>query len=113
MKELLHIFSYLKKYINTELVFDPSEPEIDEDAFKKQDWTSGEYGHISGEEELPPNSPAPRGMGFTMRAKVDADHASDTVTRRSRTGFMVFLNSALVYFTSKKQLSVESSTFGS
>ena len=113
MRELLHIFSYLNKYSNTELVFDPSEPNIDEDAFQRKDWTSSEFGHISGEEELPPNSPAPRGMGFTMRAKVDADHASDTVTRRSRTGFMVFLNSALVYFSSKKQISVESSTFGS
>ena len=98
---------------NTELVFDPSEPEIDESIFQRQDWASSEYGHISGEEELPPNAPAPRGMGFTMRAKVDAIHASDTVTRRSRTGFMIFLNSSLVYFSSKKQLSVESSTFGS
>ena len=44
---------------------------------------------------------------------MDADHASDTVTRRSRTGFLIFLNSSLVYFSSKKQLSVESSTFGS
>jgi hypothetical protein len=48
-----------------------------------------------------------------MYAKVDADHASDTVTRRSRTGFLVFLNSGLVYWSSKKQNSVESSSFGS
>ena len=48
-----------------------------------------------------------------MRAKVDADHAGDTVTRRSRTGFMIFLNRSLVYFSSKKQTSVESSSFGS
>ena len=48
-----------------------------------------------------------------MRAKVDADHASDTVTRRSRTGFFVYLNSSLVHWSSKKQTSVESSSFGS
>ena len=113
MRELLHIFSYLNKYSNTELVFDPSEPHIDEALFSRKDWTSSEYGHIDGEEEIPPNAPVPRGMGFIMRAKVDADHAGDTVTRRSRTGFMVFLNSSLVYFSSKKQLSVESSSFGS
>jgi hypothetical protein len=46
-------------------------------------------------------------------AKVDANHAADTVTRRSRTGFLVFLNSAPVYWLSKKQASVESSSFGS
>jgi hypothetical protein len=44
---------------------------------------------------------------------VDADHAADTVTRRSRTGFLVFLNGALIHWFSKKQNSVESSSFGS
>ena len=57
--------------------------------------------------------PEPRGRGFIITAKVDADHASDTVTRRSRTGFLVYVNSALVYWHSKKQNSVESSSFGS
>ena len=44
---------------------------------------------------------------------VDADQASDSTTRRSKTGFLVYLNSALVYWWSKKQNSVESSSFGS
>ena len=57
--------------------------------------------------------PELRGQGFTMRAKVDADHASDTITRCSRTGFLVYLNCAPVYCWSKKQNSVESSSFGS
>ena len=57
--------------------------------------------------------PEPRGHGFIMRAKVDADHASDTVSRRSRTGLLIYLNCALVYWWSKKQTSVESSSFGS
>jgi len=57
--------------------------------------------------------PQPRGFGFKIRAKVDADHAADTVTRRSRTGFLVYLNCALIHWFSKKQNSVESSTFGS
>ncbi len=39
-------------------------------------------------------------------------HAADTVTRRSRTGFLMFLNSALVCWLSRKQTSVESSSFG-
>ena len=48
-----------------------------------------------------------------MYAYVDADHAADTTTRRSRTGFLVFLNCAPIYWMSKKQASIESSTFGS
>ncbi len=47
-----------------------------------------------------------------MRAKVNADHASDSVTRRLRTGFLVYLNCAPIYWSLKKQTSVESSTFG-
>ena len=48
-----------------------------------------------------------------MRAKVDADHTADTVTRRSRMGFLVYLNSGVVYWWSKKQTDVELSSFGS
>ena len=48
-----------------------------------------------------------------MRAFVDADHAGDSITRRSRTGFLIFLNMAPIYWLSKKQTSVETSSFGS
>ena len=44
---------------------------------------------------------------------VDADHAADTTSSKSRTGFLVFLNCALIHWMSKKQTSVESSSFGS
>ena len=113
LEQLFHIFSYLHEHYNGEIVFDPTEPEIDHSSFEEQDWTTSEFGHVIGKEVLPPNMPAPRGKGFIMTAMVDADHASDTVSRRSRTGFLVYLNSALVYWHSKKQTSVESSSFGS
>ncbi len=57
--------------------------------------------------------PASHGQSMNMRVFVDADHAGDLVTRRSRTGFIVFLNAAPIYWTSKKQTSCETSTFGS
>ena len=113
MRAVLRIFGYLKSHHNAELVYDPSDILIDELKFERRDWTSSEFGHIDGIEELPPNAPEPRGFGFTIRAKVDADHATDTVTRRSRTGFIVYLNSAPIYWMSKKQSSIESSSFGS
>jgi hypothetical protein len=113
LAQTYHIFAYLKKYHNTEMVFDPNNPVIDKADFERKDWTSSEFGHVSGEEEKPANMTQPRGFSFTLRAKVDADHAGDTVTRRLRAGFFVFLNSAPVYWLSKKQGSVESSTFGS
>ena len=111
--QLFHIFLYLSKYHNTEMVFDPSDPVIDESKYQRRDWTSSEFGHLQAKRTIPPNMPEPRGLGFTVRAKVDADHAADTVTRRSQTGFLVYINSALVYWFSKKQNSVETSSFGS
>jgi hypothetical protein len=113
LNQVVHIFEYLRKYHNMELVFDPSDPCVEESNLGLKDWTSTEFGHLQGNEELPPNMPQPGGLGFIMRAKVDADHASDTVTRRSSTGFLVRLNSALIYWPSRKQNSVESSSFGS
>jgi hypothetical protein len=112
-EQAMHIFAYLKCHHNAELVLDPSDPVIDKDAFVRRDWTTSEFGHLQGKEEVPANMPMPRGQTFVIWAKVDADHASDTVSRRSRTGFLVWLNCSLVYWMSKKQTSVESSSFGS
>ena len=55
----------------------------------------------------------PRGRGTDMRVYVDSDHAGNTITRRSRTGFVIFLNGAPIYWSSKKQTSCETSSFGS
>ena len=48
-----------------------------------------------------------------MHLMLQATLASDTVTRRSRTGFFVYLNCAPVYWLSKKQTTCRSSSFGS
>ena len=61
----------------------------------------------------PPTCLNEGGLVLSCKLKVDADHAGDTVTRRSRSGFLVFLNCSLIYWTSKKQTSIESSFFGS
>ena len=81
LEQVLYIFAYPKKYHNTELVYDPHDPVVDENDFERRDWASSEFGHVEGKEEFPANMPEPRGLGFIMRAKVDADHASDTVSR--------------------------------
>mmetsp|Transcript_3991 Transcript_3991/g.4642 ORF Transcript_3991/g.4642 Transcript_3991/m.4642 type:complete len:295 (-) Transcript_3991:2-886(-) len=111
LQQLYHIFAYLKLHHNAEMVFDPSEPEIDMNQFEEQDWSSTVY-KATSKEEIPKDIPKPRGLGFKMRAYVDSDHAGDTVTRRSRTGFIIMLNNAPIYWSSKKQLGVETSTFG-
>jgi Reverse transcriptase (RNA-dependent DNA polymerase) len=113
LDRLYHIFAFLKSHHNAEVVYDPSVPIIDESLFDRKDWSTSEMSGIPQGEELPPNAPRPRGIGFIMRAYVDADHASETVTRKSRTGFVVFLNNSPIHTVSKKQTGVETSSFGS
>ena len=52
-------------------------------------------------------------MEFKIIAFVDSDYTEDTVTRRSRTGFLVKLNSAPIYRLPKKQSVIETLSFGS
>lgn len=112
LNQLYYIFAYLKKYHNAEMAFDPSDPVMDTDSFERRDWTASEQSQ-NLHEDLPANMPKPRGMGFIIRVFVVADRRTNTMTRRSRTGFIIYLNSAPVYWTSKKQVSVETSLFGS
>ena len=63
-----------------ELVYDLSDPVIDESMWEAKDWASSEFGHLEGKEEVPPNMPEPRGLGFVVWVKVDANHTSDSVT---------------------------------
>ena len=50
---------------------------------------------------------------MTMSCFVDADHAGCRETRRSHTGVLIFLQRAPILWCSKRQNTVESSTFGS
>jgi hypothetical protein len=106
----LHVMSHLKAKHNARLILDPTYPEIDKSNFLERDW-DGYYG-VDLKEEMPPDMPIPCGKDVDLRLFVDASHANDKVNRRSRTGFFVFLNSALVQWCSKKQPTVETSVFG-
>lgn len=111
LAQVLHIFAYLKSHYNARLMLDPSYPEINDADFEKNgDWSS----YYGDEIDLPPNNaPKVKSKEFVIRAYVDASHACCKLTRRSRTGFIVYLNSAPIYWYSKKQGSCEISTFGS
>ena len=115
LEEVLHVFAYLKKHMNLEIVFDPTTTEVDMNIFQKQDWSFSVYSSPEEEfkEEFPPNMLEPLGLRFVMRVYVDSDHVGESVTRRSRSGYIVFLNSAPIYWLSKKQTSCETSTFRS
>ncbi len=110
LEQWFHIFSYLKRYNKLLLVFDAQEPTFDESRFQKVDWL--EY-YPGAMEQVPPNAPELRGKSLTMSCFVDADLAGCHATCRSHTGVLIYLNCAPIVWYSKRQNTVESSTFGS
>jgi hypothetical protein len=101
LKEIYHMFAYLKAHSNKEMVFDPTPPINDMTLFECQDWSFSAYGCEELKEELPNNMPSSFGQNMMMRTIVDSNHAGDLVTRQFRTGFVVFLNCAPIYWSSK------------
>ncbi len=106
-------FAYLKTHHDTEMVFDPMPVDFDQSLFQRQDWLFSPYGYAGLEEEMPPGMLTPHGPKMTKRVYNDSNHAGDLVTWCSWTGFIVFLNNALIYWSSKKQGSCETRMFGS
>ena len=91
LAQVLHILVYLKKHQNSALVFNPSYPDVNIDKFTNNDWTKF-YGNVK--EAMPPDMPDILGKAVVMRCFVDANHAGDKLTRRSRSSFIIFLNMA-------------------
>ena len=78
---------------------DPSYPEIDHSVFKECDWSEF-YRDVK--EAIPVNAPEPHGKEVDIRMFVDSDHAGDEVSCRSRSSFLMYVNTALVQWFSKK-----------
>ena len=113
LEAVCHILAYLQKHPKSAIVFDAGMPMVDESAFRNvppSEWKDF-YGDLA--EELPYNMPDPKGRSVRISCFVDANHAGNVVTRRSHTGIIIFLNNAPIIWHSKKQNTVESSSFGS
>jgi hypothetical protein len=104
-----HLFAYLSLHDNARVVFDPNCPYVDMRAFIKTDWKPM-WGDVK--EAVPPNAPVKRGKAIDLRLFVDSEHAGENFTRRSRTGFVIYLNMAPIMWFSKRQPTVDSSVFG-
>jgi hypothetical protein len=110
LEQAIRIFAYLKEHDRSRLVFSPENTDVRDDIFTQHDWSSF-YPDVK--EAIPPNVPEPRGNPVTITCYVDADHAGCRVTRRSQTGILLFIQQALIAWYSKRQNTVETSTFGS
>jgi hypothetical protein len=110
LEQAFHAFGCLKTHPKRKLAFDPGHPVVNENRFQKCDWT--EFCRDASE-AIAGNMPLPGGNGMSTHCFVDANHAGDTETRRSQTGVLLFCNKAPAIWFSRRQNSVEASTFGS
>ena len=106
---LFQIHAYLEKRHNSRIVLDPTYLKEPQCEFIECDWREF-YGNVK--EPIPPNAPRPLGKEVDLRLHTDLSHADDKLMRRFRTGYFVFMNMALIDWMSKKQVTVETSTFG-
>ena len=116
---IYRIFWYLKtKTIRgheARIIFDPSTMNTDENLFSSSpngtdDWKDF---YPDAEELIPMNMPKPQGFSVKISCYVDADHASNRATRRSHTGVIIYVQNTPVVWFSKRQNTVEASSFGS
>lgn len=110
LEEVYHIFGYLKQTGKRTIYLDPDDPSIAESRFTKFDWVDF---YKDYQEAIPIDAPEPRGKTLNLHVFVDSDHAGDKMSRRSQTGILIFCNRAPIGWISKKQNSVQNSTFGS
>ena len=87
-------FSYIKFRHNSTIVIDLSYPEIYEALFEKRNW---KYVYCITKEAIPPDALDPHSQEFFIIIFfVDTDFVGDKLTHRSRTSYVVILNSASI-----------------
>ena len=80
MRQLLHIFGYMKRKMKLTLYFDPQLPKIPSGIFD-MDTSIFKENYRDAEEELPYKMPTPLGKGVDITAYVDASHANNRINR--------------------------------
>ena len=110
--QALHVFKYLEIHCDNELAMDPAYQDVEHPDITNQRIANMKAMYPDAVEDLPTNAPEPRGNPIQINCFVDSDHAGDKVTRQSQTGIILYCNTSPVLWYSKRQNTVESSTFG-
>jgi len=109
---IIKVFGYLKHTINGKIVIDISDPPIHDEATFENIASWSEF-YEDTEEDIPYDMPQSSGCMVKLTAIVDADHARDKVTRHSVSGIIILANNTPIMWMSKRQKTVEMSTYGS
>jgi hypothetical protein len=107
------IFGYLARHPKGEIILNPSKYDHTEALRDFEHYNNWKEFYPDAEEEIPQDRPQPSILKVQLTIYVDADHAHDIVTRRSVSGILLFINKTPVKWISKRQKTVETSTYGS
>lgn len=118
LTQILNVFYYLQHNSRAWMPLDPSSFDVSwtpkgEEVSPQERALGMKELYPDAEDILPPDMPKPLGKPVDISVFVDADHAGNRVTRRSHTGIIIYCNLAPIIWFSKRQNTVESSTFGS
>ena len=107
MIQAIHVFKCLDVHRKNKLALDPKYQ-----FFKTPDLIEARRHQMKeiypdAVEDLPSNTPKPRGNPVQINCFVDSDHAGDRITHRSQTGILIYCNSAPVIWYSKGSLRVK------
>ena len=112
MDAVSKIFEYLRKHSKGKIVIDPSIPKVRNEANVSTGFDWNEF-YPNACEDIPNDCPPSCGKMAHLTCYVDADHARDKLTRRSVTGIVLLVNNTPLMWISKRQKTVETSTYGS
>jgi hypothetical protein len=104
------VFGYLKKFQKGKIVIVDSSY-CDHSIFKIMNYDNWMEFYPDAIEELPHNIPTPFGEKAQITVYVDADHAHDTISQRSMTAILLFMNNTPMGWYSKQQRTVETATY--
>lgn len=115
---LYKVFRYLQKNIGKNpgrIAFDSLYIPTDEIVFSAtvkdiDDWKDFYPDEV---ESMPRNMIEPLGSQVFVKAFVDANREGNLLNRRSHSGILIYVNNAPIIWYSKRQNTVESSSFGS
>ena len=110
LNALLRIFGYLRAYQKAKIIFDTRPTYNNTYDNQKNNWHQLYPGATV---ELPPDLPKPFGKPVDISTYFDAGFANDLKNRRSVTGILLFVNPTPIKWYSKRQNTIETSTFGS
>jgi hypothetical protein len=114
LERLKQVYGYLRETKDGGLRYDVRKFDWrpDDDAWVFHDWMHSVYGPDL-HEQVPYDVPQAKGKEVQMTVFVDANLMYDYASGRSATGIIMYLNSAIIDWYSKRQDTVETATYGS